>query len=352
MIRARVAATMKKEYLSYSIAFVLTSVLLYFAFRGLDLRAGWQAIGSARVIPLIGGLLLMLASHALRAYRWQILLRPLKEKTSFSRAFRSTIAGYGANNLIPRSGEILRPYMMASREKMPLAGVLASVVVERLADVVALSILIVFSLVMLEDRLFAVFPTLANFAVPLLGGLMAALIVFVGVFFNEKRTIAFVRLLSRVLPAKLSGKLEKIATDFSRGLRGLDRRATLPLILGTLGIWVLYGVSMYVSLQGFAEPHMAAIDMSGAFVLLTLSGISFTIPTPGGTGTYHFFISQGLAQLFGVPLQIALAYALLTHLLSFVLMTVLGLVFLFREGLSFGSLRKIQAQESVSLATE
>lgn len=343
---------MKKQYLSYAIAFVLTSVLLYFAFRGLDLKAGLEAIGNAHVLPLIAGVLLMLLSHAVRAYRWQILLRPLKAKTSFSRSFRSIIAGYGANNLIPRSGEILRPYMMASGERMPLAGVLASVVVERLADVVALAALIVFSLIVLEDKLFAVFPTLASFAVPLLGVVMAALVLFVAIFFNEKRTIAFVRLLARVLPASVAGKLEKIATDFSRGLRGLDRRATLPLVVGTLGIWVLYGISMFVSLKAFAEPNIQSIDLSGAFVLLTLSGISFTIPTPGATGTYHFFIGQGLAQIFGVPLQVALACALLTHLLSFVLMTGLGVIFLFREGLNFGTLRSARSQEAVTLVTE
>jgi uncharacterized protein (TIRG00374 family) len=344
---------MRKDYVSYFVAFVLTAALLYFAFRGLDLNAGLQAISSARVLPLIAGLLIMLLSHAVRAYRWQILLRPLKQKTSFARAFRATIAGYGANNLSPRSGEILRPFMMSSGEKMPLAGVLASVVVERLADVVALALLIVFSLVAIEDKLFAVFPTLSTFAVPLLVAVIAALAVFVAIFFSERRTLAFVRVINRVLPASFGSKLEKAAADFSRGLRGLDRRAILPLIIGTVGIWVLYGISMYVSLQGFSDMHMAAIDMSGAFVLLTLSGISFTIPTPGATGTYHFFISQGLAQLFGVPLQIGLAYALLTHLLSFTLMTVLGVIFMFRDGLSFASLKRVKAvEEQVSLAAE
>jgi uncharacterized protein (TIRG00374 family) len=344
---------MRKDYLSYFIAFVLTAVLLYLAFRGLDLKSGMHAIEGARVLPLIGGVLLMLVSHAVRAYRWQILLRPLKRRTEFGRAFRATIAGYGANNLIPRSGEILRPYMVSSGEKMPLAGVLATVVVERLADVIALSLLIVFSLVVLQDKLLAVFPTLSTLAVPLLVAVLVGLIVFIAVFFSEERTRAFTRIIIRVLPAGFRPKIEQAATDFSRGLRGLDRRAIVPLIVGTAGIWILYGISMYVSLQAFNEPHMASIDFSGAFVLLTLSGISFTIPTPGATGTYHFFISQGLAQLFGAPLQVALAYALLTHLLSFSIMTILGVIFLFREGLSFASLKRVKADEQrVSLATK
>lgn len=344
---------MKKQVISYSIAFVLTAALLYFAFRGLDLQAGIAAIAGARVLPLIGGVVLMLVSHLVRAYRWQVLLRPLKKKTSFSRAVRATIAGYGANNLIPRSGEILRPYMMSKGEGMPLAGVLATVVVERLSDVIALALLIVFSLIVLQDKLFAVFPTLSSMAVPLLGLVLIGLAVFVAIFFSERRTARFAALVARVLPERIGSKVKSIAADFSRGLRGLDRQAVLPLIVGTAGIWILYGISMYVSLQGFTDASMASVDLRGAFVLLTLSGISFTIPTPGATGTYHFFISQGLAQLFGVPLQIALAYALLTHLVSFTVMTVLGVIFLFREGLSFASLRTAKvAEEHVSLATE
>jgi uncharacterized protein (TIRG00374 family) len=344
---------MKKQLVSYTIAFVLTAALLYFAFRGLDVKAGLEAISGARVLPLAAGVILMLVSHLVRAYRWQVLLRPLKRKTSFSRAVRATIAGYGANNLIPRSGEILRPYMMSKGEEMPLAGVLASVVVERLSDVIALALLIVFSLIVVQDKLFAVFPTLASMAVPLLGVVLAGLVVFVAIFFNERRTAAFASTVAKILPASIGDKVKSIAADFSRGLRGLDRQAVLPLIIGTAGIWILYGISMYVSLQGFTDPAIASIDLRGAFVLLTLSGISFTIPTPGATGTYHFFISQGLAQLFGVPLQIALAYALLTHLLSFTVMTVLGVIFLFREGLSFASLKKAKvAEEHISLATE
>jgi uncharacterized protein (TIRG00374 family) len=243
--------------------------------------------------------------------------------------------------------------MMSKGEEMPLAGVLASVVVERLSDVIALALLIVFSLIVVQDKLFAVFPTLASMAVPLLGVVLAGLVVFVAIFFNERRTAAFASTVAKILPASIGDKVKSIAADFSRGLRGLDRQAVLPLIIGTAGIWILYGISMYVSLQGFTDPAIASIDLRGAFVLLTLSGISFTIPTPGATGTYHFFISQGLAQLFGVPLQIALAYALLTHLLSFTVMTVLGVIFLFREGLSFASLKKAKvAEEHISLATE
>jgi glycosyltransferase 2 family protein len=332
--------------LKYSAIAVVTAALFYLAFRGQNVGESLAAAERARIWPLLAGLLLMYLSHAVRAYRWQIVLRPVKARTSFWRALKATIAGYGMNNLIPRSGEIVRPYLMSRGEKMPFAGVLASVVIERLADVIALAILIAFSFLMFQSRLTAAFPMLSGSTVPILAAMVLVLILFVLMFFSERRTAQFIRIFVRRLPERFAGKIETIALDFSRGLQGLDRRAALPLILGTVGIWLLYGISMYVSLQSFSDMAMSNISLSGAFLLLTLSGIAFTIPTPGASGTYHFFISQGLARIFGVPPDIALAYAIVTHAMTYASITLFGIVILFREGISFGSARDIKPEDA------
>ena len=336
---------MKSPALKYSAIALITVGLFYLAFRGQNIQESLAAIEHARILPLLGGLLLMFLSHAVRAYRWQIVLRPLKTRTSFWRAFKATIAGYGMNNLIPRSGEIVRPYLMSRGEGMPFAGVLASVVIERLADVVALSILIAFSFLTFQSRLTSAFPMLSGSTIPILAVMVVLLVGFVLMFFSERRTAQFIRLFVRRLPHRVAGKIEKIALDFSRGLQGLDRRAALPLIVGTTGIWLLYGISMFVSLQGFDDPAMSNISISGAFLLLTLSGIAFTIPTPGASGTYHFFISQGLAHIFGVPRDIALAFAIVTHALTYATLTLFGIGILFREGISLGTARDLKPQE-------
>ena len=145
-----------------------------------------------------------------------------------------------------------------------------------------------------------------------------------------------------MLPADVRPKVEKIALDFSQGLRGLDRSALLPLIIGTAGIWLLYGVSMFVSLQGFPDPAMGALHLRDAFLLLALSGIAFTIPTPGGIGSYQLFIQTGLASIFGVPATVASAYAIVTLALSYISVTLLGLGILVKEGISFGTARTLK----------
>src|SRR5438270_520468 len=103
---------MKNSALKYIAISLITLGLLYLAFRGQDMSKSMDAMSNAHFLLLLGGILLMFLSHALRAFRWQIVLRPLKQTISFWLAFKATIAGYGMNNLIPRSGEIVRPYLM------------------------------------------------------------------------------------------------------------------------------------------------------------------------------------------------------------------------------------------------
>jgi hypothetical protein len=330
---------------------LVTIGLLFLAFRGQDLSTAFASIEHANMLALLGGLLIMFLSHGVRAARWQIILRPLKRKTSLWLAFKATIAGYGMNNLIPRSGELARPYLMARGEKIPMAGTLASVVVERLADVVALAGLVVFSLLTFRERVTSVFPMLSNSALVALAALMIMIGGVIFVFFSERRTEQFMAIFTKPLPAKWSGKIDSMARDFSRGLRGLERSAIVPLVLGTIGIWVLYGISMYVSLQGFSDSAMRQLGISDAFFLLTLSGIAFTIPTPGATGSYHALITTGLAMVFGVAPATALAYAIVTHALSYISVTVLGLVFLASEGLSFGSASDLRTSSAVPTAS-
>ena len=340
---------MKSPALKYAIIALATIGLLYLAFRGQDIGKAFSDIGDARWLPLLGGICIMFLSHAVRAIRWQIVLRPLKRRTSLWLAFKATIAGYAMNNLIPRSGELVRPYIMARGEKIPMAGTLASVVVERIFDVIALSVLIIFSLVSYQSRVANIFP---SYTVSGLIILLAVLLFIMLLFFSERRTKQLVSILTKPLPPKISVKVDRMALDFSLGLRGLDRSAIFPLIIGTIGIWFLYGISMFVSLQAFpTNPAMMSLTLQDAFLLLTLSGIAFTIPTPGGTGTYHVLIKAGL-MIFGVPPAIALAYAVATHALSYISITIIGLIFLIGEGLSFGSARNMKQDEELHPSLE
>ena len=77
-----------------------------------------------------------------RAERWQYLLAPLGQ-TRFWVAFRTTVIGFAASFVLPaRAGEVLRPYLLARSEGLPATAAFATIIVERMLDLLAVLILL------------------------------------------------------------------------------------------------------------------------------------------------------------------------------------------------------------------
>ena len=74
--------------------------------------------------------------------RWQYLLEPLGA-TSFGNAFRATAVGFAASSVLPaRAGEVIRPYFLARHERMSATGAFATIILERLLDLVTVLVLL------------------------------------------------------------------------------------------------------------------------------------------------------------------------------------------------------------------
>src|SRR5689334_11208575 len=97
---------------------LLTLGLLALFLRNIDLRKAWHAVLSAHFGWIALATLVTLQTYLLRARRWQVILQPIGH-ASFRGAFRTTVIGYAANFLLPaRIGEVLRPYLLARRERL------------------------------------------------------------------------------------------------------------------------------------------------------------------------------------------------------------------------------------------
>src|SRR3989304_3309225 len=78
----------------------------------------------------------------IRAVRWQGLLAPIG-LVSFGNAFRTTIIGFGASFLLPaRAGEVIRPYLLARREGFSATAAFATIIFERVLDLVSVTLLL------------------------------------------------------------------------------------------------------------------------------------------------------------------------------------------------------------------
>jgi hypothetical protein len=79
----------------------------------------------------------------------------------------------------------------------------------------------------------------------------------------------------------------------------------------TLLIWATYWF-MAVSTV-WAAPFLDNLDVIDALFLSLVGGLGFAVPVPGGIGAFHFIISMALATLYGVPIELGVVYATLSH---------------------------------------
>src|SRR5215467_2409168 len=163
------------------IVLALAAGLVLLFFRNVDLRLVVAEILKARLPWLATSLAATLMSLVIRSVRWQYLLEPLGH-ASFGNAFRATAVGFAASSILPaRAGEVIRPYFLARHENMTATGAFATIILERVLDVLTVVALLA-SFIFVFDQGVGVSSPTAFAAVKwagttVLAGAMAALVV-------------------------------------------------------------------------------------------------------------------------------------------------------------------------------
>ena len=71
----------------------------------------------------------------------------------------------------------------------------------------------------------------------------------------------------------------------------------------------------------------------GAGVVVVLIAVGVAVPTPAGVGGYHAAYQLGVTGLYGASEAAAVGAGLVAHALSFLPVTLIGLVLMARDGL-------------------
>ncbi len=326
-----------KSVLVQAGSFVLGGGLLWLALRNVAFGEVWAALETANWWYLLPMAVLTLLSHAIRAWRWQMLLEALPEAeddepVGFRPAFYSVMIGYMVNYAAPRLGEVARAGNLAAQTPLPFSGVLGTVFIERVLDVLTLAVGAVAALAFAADDL-ARLATLFEPAVALvrdpplawwaLGGIAVAVAVGVTVLFRAVLRWA----------ARREGVAERVAAtlrSFRDGVLSLLRaRRRLGLVGSTVAIWACYLVLTYLPLPLLG---IEGLSLADAWVLLIVGAAALIVPTPGGAGSYHYAAIQTLTTLFAVGLAAATAYAVIAHAAQLVLYTAAGFACLLLQG--------------------
>jgi uncharacterized protein (TIRG00374 family) len=327
------------------IVLALAVALLGWFLRNVDLSGVAGEILRARPEWLALSLTAVLLQLAIRAWRWQYLLEPLG-RTSFGSAFRATAVGFAASSILPaRAGEVIRPYFLARQEGMSATGAFATIILERLLDVVTVLILLATYVFVFGRDLTSVNPV-AFAAVTWAGGTagagalagLAVLFVLAG---NPARLADALRRVERAMPSALAGLLVRVLEKFARGLGAIRRPGRLLIaLLWSFPLWLTIAFGIWTGALAFRID----VPYPGSFLLVALLVIGVAVPTPGAVGGFHEAFRVGVTTFFGATNQAAVGAAIVLHAFSVGPYLLLGLFFAAQEGLNVSGMRHLADQ--------
>jgi len=326
--------TRLRKQLLFGVALAL--VLLALCFRGIDWGALGESLRHARFLPLIGVVIVTVAAYAVRAWRWGDLLAPLG-RVGQADLFASTMIGYTGSLLIPRTGELLRPWLIARRHPIPTPAGFATIVVERLFDLVTVLLLFAVYLFVLPPPVAQVdnrLMQMISFAGAVAGVTAIAVLGFLLLLHSNANWAVdrIARLLTHA-PRWLAEPLGRLMRTFSSGLSVL-RAPVLHLAkigLQSILLWLLTALGFQLNNVAFG----IELPFHATFLLIGFLVVGESIPTPGLVGGFHAFYLLALSGMYGIDRATGAAAAISAHALTNVPVLVLGFALLGREGVSF-----------------
>lgn len=287
------------------------------------------------LIPLFG-------TYYGRALRWAVMLRPLKPHPSVRNLISATLIGFTAITLFGRPGELIRPYLIAKKEQVSMSSQLATLLLERLFDLLMALLLFGFALARVRASGMAAGPKLTwilavggKFVAVVGVALLVVLLSFRHFAEPARRRITDAL---RFLPEHQFMRVEKVVGAFAQGVESTrsDGALLLVLLYSTLE-WVLIVACYWCIVESFSGLTLTFVD-----VIILLGFVSFgaAVQLPGIGGGVQVASILVLTELFAVRLEVATFFAFMAWFLTFVAIVPFGLLVALRDGLEWHSLRQ------------
>ena len=275
---------------------------------------------------------LIYAAFMLRAWRWKLLLRRMRQ-TSVRRILGPTVVGFTALALLGRPGELVRPYLLARRERVSVSSQLGLWMVERFFDIAAFAALFFVTVLTSPDlRRLPYFGDVRRAFLMV----MAAVAVLAGIVtLLYRRRARLVPVAERLMDAVL-GRFRKRATgsvqSFAGALKTMRGIGEVTEVAGiSIVMWGVIGCAYWSVIRSF--PSLDRMMFPHVVLLMAFSMVGSLVQLPGAGGAQLLTIAV-LVKVFGVPGEVAVACGVLLWLATYMAPVPAGLLLLHRYGLS------------------
>lgn len=321
----------------FIIGLIISALGLWYAFHDLDLEELLFYISQVDLVYIMISMIIMIASVALRAYRWKLILSPLQQ-FSFNPLFGSTMIGYFGNGVLPfRLGEVLRGYALSRTNKISTSSAFGTIVLERLIDLMSLAVFMIF---------FAFFSPLMEWSgnvliglvILTLGGLL--FIIWLGKSHSQfhEKVVHW-----KIFRSKTGQQILKSLQNVLAGLTSIRQtKHTFQLIFLSILLWIMY----YYSVDMVVRATGIEIDWVAIGIVLIATTLAITVPSaPGYVGTYHAAAVYVLVNMFQAGLTESQAFAVLIHAIGFVPLVLIGFVYFLNSSIHF---RDVKEEEIIT----
>lgn len=281
---------------------------------------------------------LLFLFYWIKAWRWRMLLAPLGDFRT-NTLFPPVMIGFAFNNVLPAHlGEFVRVFVFSREHRQPFTPVLASVVLERVLDIIAILGLLMLGLLFVpelkndEQIRGWVFGFSVFVCVALVGA--AAYLVW---------TKPFVTLFEWCLswvPLVPEGIKQKLTEMVEQGAAGLSSLKSGRLLIGLLSTsflqWTINGLVTWLALYSFGFE----VSMWVCCIVIGVTAFGVTIPsTPGYFGVIQTCFLL-VMQFFTPDKAGVFAASIYYHMAQWIPVTAVGMAFAFRSGLNLSDVEE------------
>ncbi len=311
---------MTKKILKYLVSAALALVLLWFAFREVEWADFVAGLKDCRWEYIIMSMAAGAFAFWLRAVRWRQLLQPIDSSITRTTAFNGINIGNISNFVFPRIGEFIRSGVITRRsqpidpqhpehKKASYDKVLGTVVLERGWELLVMLILLAVVIIggfdrfggFFVDQIWTPMSQRLNISIWWLVAILAlAAAGACWALWRFRETNALCK--------KIWSIINGLGQGFSSCLR-MDRKWLF--FAYTALIWMTYWFMAASTM--WAAPFLDELSLIDALFLSLVGGLGFAVPVPGGIGAFHFVISLALSGIYGVPMEMGIIYATLSH---------------------------------------
>lgn len=315
-----------KKLLKIAGSILLGVLFMWLAFREVEFSEVLDSARGMRLWWIFPFTIATLFAHYVRALRWKMLFTDREKTPSKLTLYTGVMFGYLVNIPLPRVGEVARPVYVAQQVGESNSKIIGTIVLERVVDLLGMLLLMAFVVVFLIadpqvlSRLFGIDITDPGTQMELVFTLLkygGIALLGLGIIYWLFK-LASERTEGRIF--EIVVKIQKVIRTFVDGLLAVRELKNWPLfIFHSALIWALYIFMTYAGFWMFDMQTEFGLGFTEAVVLTVVSAVGLSIPTPGGIGSYHLFITKSLFIFYAVPEATGLAYATIAHAATLVI---------------------------------